>query len=83
LEPPDHALQEKRMNTHIYYMITEQRGVELRRAAERARLESEVSGRRHKMRDWAPVTLRSPHSRRLSPRDMTVLGVEQASGGAR
>jgi hypothetical protein len=62
------------MNTNLYYMVTEQRGVELRRAAERARLATEVSGRRHKMRDPAPV---------LRRRDMTVLEVEQASGGAR
>jgi hypothetical protein len=71
------------MNTHLHHMITEQRGVELRRAAERARLASEVSGRRRNMRDWAPITLRSPRSRRLRPRDMTVLEVEQPSGGAR
>jgi hypothetical protein len=71
------------MNTNLYYMITEQRGVELRRASERARLATEVSGRRRKMRAPAPVTLRSEHSRRLSRRDVTVLEVEQASGGAR
>jgi hypothetical protein len=71
------------MNSHLYYMMTEQRGVEIRRAAKQARLASEVSRRRREMRDSTPVTLRSPHFRRLSPRNMTVLDVEQASGGAR
>ena len=62
------------MNTYLYYTMNQQREVELRRAAERARLATEVPGRRHKMRDPAPV---------LRRRDMTVLDVEQASGGAR
>ena len=70
------------MNTHLYYTISNQRGVELRRAAKRARLAREVSGRR-KIRDPAPVTLRGPHSRRVRARDVTALEVEQASGGAR
>jgi hypothetical protein len=59
------------------------RGVELRRAAERARLANEVSGRRRKLRDPAPVTSRGVRSRRVPPRDLTALEVEQASGGAR
>jgi hypothetical protein len=71
------------MNTHLYYTISNQRGVELRRAAERARLATEVSGRRRKMRDPALVTLRGPHSRQVRARDVTALEVEQASGGAR
>jgi hypothetical protein len=71
------------MNTYLYYTTNQQRGVELRRAAERARLASEVSGRRPKIGDATPVTLRGLHSRRAHPRDVTTLEVEQASGGAR
>jgi hypothetical protein len=71
------------MNTRLYHMITRQRDLELRRAAERARLASEVSGRRRKLRDPAPVTIRGLRCRRVPPRDLTALEVEQASGGAR
>lgn len=71
------------MNPHVYYMIAQQRGVELRRAAERARLATEVSGRRRKPGDPAPGTLRRLRSRRGRPRDVTALEVEQAGRGAR
>jgi hypothetical protein len=71
------------MNTHLHYMINERRGVELRGAAERARLASEVSGRRRNTRDPAPVTRLSEHARRVSPCDMTALEVEHARRGAR
>jgi hypothetical protein len=71
------------MNSHLYYTISYERGVELRRAAQRARLASEVSRRRRKMHDSAPVTLWDSRSRPVRPRDATALEVEQASGGAR
>jgi hypothetical protein len=71
------------MNTHVHYMITHERGVELRRAAERARLASEVSVRRRDKRHAAPVALRGLHPRRVLPGDVTALEVEQASEGAR
>jgi hypothetical protein len=71
------------MNPHVYYMITRERGVELRRAEQQARLASEVSGRRRKTRDAAPFSLRGLRSGRVNPREVTALEVEQASGGAR
>jgi hypothetical protein len=71
------------MNTQLHYMVTPQRGVELRRAAERARLTSEVSDRRRNTRDPAPVTRLSMRPPRISPRDMTALDVEHARRGAR
>ena len=71
------------MNTHLYYMIGQQRAVELRRTAARTRLAIELSGRRRTIREPAPVTLRGLLSRRVSPRDVTALEVEQARGGAR
>ena len=70
------------MNTYLYYTMNQQREVELRRAAERARLASEVSGRRRKTLDAAPVILRGLRSGRVRSRDVTALEVEQASGGA-
>jgi hypothetical protein len=64
-------------------MITRQREAELRRAAEYARLGSEVSGRRRKLRELAPVTLWRPHRGRSHPRDRIALEVEQPGGCAR
>ena len=52
------------MNTYVYYLIAHQRGVELRRAAERARFASEVSGRRRNVRDPAPIWRPRPGFRR-------------------
>jgi hypothetical protein len=71
------------MNTRLNYMISQQRDVDLRRTAERARLAGEVSGRRRKVRDAAPVALWGLHPRRVRPRDVSALEVEQASRGAR
>ena len=71
------------MNAYVYYTITRERGVELRRAAEQARGASEVSGRRRETRDAAAVILRGLRSGRVRARDVTALEVEQASGGAR
>jgi hypothetical protein len=71
------------MNTYVYRMIIQHRDLELRRAAEQARLASDVSGPRGNTRDPGPVTIRGVHTRPVSPRDLTGLEVEQASGGAR
>jgi hypothetical protein len=71
------------MNTNLYHLINQQRTAELRRAAERARLARDAAGRRRDTCDPAPVTFRSQPSRRVSPRDLTALEVEQASGGTR
>ena len=71
------------MNTHLYDMIMHQRDVELRRTAEQARLASQASRRRRKMRDPAPVTLPDLHRQRVRPRDVTALEVESPTGSAR
>jgi hypothetical protein len=71
------------MNNHLNHLLNEQRTAELRRAAERARLASDASGQRRDPRDPGRVTPRSQPSRRVSPRDLTGLEVERATGGAR
>jgi hypothetical protein len=71
------------MHAHIYYMITRQREAESRRAAEYARLGDEVSGRRRKLRELAPVALRRSHRGPSRPRDRVSLEVEQPGGCAR
>jgi hypothetical protein len=55
------------MNSHLHSMFTQRRGVELRRASERARLASEVSDRRRNTRDPAPVTRLRMHPPRRRP----------------
>ena len=71
------------MHTHLYHMITRQRDLEQRRAAERARLASDVSGRERNPRGPAPVTQPDGHSRRVRSRDTTALEVERAGWDAR
>jgi len=67
------------MNTQVCYMIASQRAAELRRAAERAQLTSEVTVRRRSLRDRARVTRPTVPS---GTRDVTALEVERAGEGA-
>jgi hypothetical protein len=71
------------MNTHVHYMIARQLGVELRRAAERAQLTSEVTVRRRRERERGPVIRPTARSGRTSPGDITALEAGRTSGSTR
>jgi hypothetical protein len=66
------------MSPHVFYMIARQRGVELRRAGERARLAAEVAARRGGLR--GPDRIARPSAE--PSRGTTGVEVGRAIGGA-
>jgi hypothetical protein len=67
------------MNTELLSTMAQQRGTELRRAGEQARLATEVPARRRRLRDPNPTARPSNEPWRAR----TALEVERAIGGAR
>jgi hypothetical protein len=67
------------MNAQLNYMIARHRSAEPRRAGERARLATEVSERRRRLRDQNPITPPGAEP----GRGRTALAGKRAIGGSR
>ncbi|HEY2654140.1 MAG TPA: hypothetical protein VGI55_00015 [Solirubrobacteraceae bacterium] len=71
------------MNTPLIHMAAEQRGVELRRAGDRARLASEVRAARRTSRRPNLITDVGPRARRGRARRVGAFEVELTNGSER